>query len=353
MIHALRRAIAAKRFAHRQSPGVATPGLLGAASSLLFAAPLLAQEGGSFWLPPARSTTAHQVDNLFFLVLGVSVFFFALIAGLLLLFVLRYRQRAEAVERHAPTHNTALEVMWTVVPVLIVMVIFYQGFVTYLDERTPPRNAYDIRVAARQWTWNFQYPNGFVSDQLHVPVDETVRLTMSSDDVIHSLFIPAFRLKMDVVPGRYTSTWFRAETPGEYELLCAEFCGTGHSDMVTKVVVHKAGEFEPWLKQAGDFIKSLPPAQAGRKVYELRGCKQCHSIDGSVVTGPSFKGLYGETVRFTDGTGGVIDDNFIRDKILDPQAKIRVGFQGVMPRIKGITSQEITVLIEFIKSLKK
>jgi cytochrome c oxidase subunit 2 len=314
---------------------------------------LLAQEGGTFWLPPARSTIAPEVDNLFFLVLGVSVFFFALIVGLMVFFVLRYRQRATAVDRHAPTHNTALEITWTVIPVLIVIVIFYQGFTTYLDERTPPRNAYDIRVTGRQWKWNFQYPNGFVADELHVPVDETVRLTMASDDVIHSLFIPAFRVKMDVVPGRYTTTWFRAVAPGEYELLCAEFCGTGHSDMVTKVVVHKTGEFEPWLKQAGDFIKSLPPAQAGRKVYELRGCKQCHSVDGSVVTGPSFKGLYGETARFTDGTSAVVDDNFIREKILDPQAKIREGFPGVMPRIKGITSQEITVLIEFIKSLKK
>jgi cytochrome c oxidase subunit 2 len=315
--------------------------------------PLLAQEGGSFWLPPARSTFAPAVDNLFYLVLGVSIFFFALIVGLMTLFVIRYRQRPEPIDRHGPTHNTALEITWTTIPVLIVIVIFYRGFVTYIDERTSPRNAYDIRVSARQWKWNFQYPNGFIADELHVPVDETVRLTMSSDDVIHSLFIPAFRLKMDVVPGRYTTTWFRAVAPGDYELLCAEYCGTGHSDMVTKVVVHKPGEFEPWLKQAGDFIKNLPPAQAGRKVYELRGCKQCHSTDGSVGTGPSFQGIYGETHHFTDGSSEVVDDNYIRESILDPQAKIREGFQGVMPRIKGITDQEITVLIEFIKSLKK
>jgi cytochrome c oxidase subunit 2 len=318
------------------------------------AATALLAQGGSFWLPPARSDFAPGVDDLFYLILGVSAFFFALIVTLMVWFVIRYRVRPEGIAQPSPNHNTPLEVLWTVIPVLIVMVIFYQGFTIYLDMRVAPRNAYDIRVRAQKWKWLFQYANGATDENLHVPVDQPVRLTMSSQDVIHSLFIPDFRLKQDVVPGRYNTAWFRAVAPGTYNLLCAEYCGTGHSDMLAKVIVHPPGEFEAWLQQAGNFLKGKTPAQAGRLLYEMRGCKECHSLDGTAGKGPSFRGIYGETHRFTDGTSARVDDNYIRESILEPQAKIREGFQGIMPTFKGIVSdEEITAIIEFIKTLKK
>jgi cytochrome c oxidase subunit II len=314
--------------------------------------PLLAQ-GGSFWLPPPASTTAKYADELFLLLLAISAFFFALIVLLMGLFVFLYRRRQGTGPAQSPSHNTPLEVAWTLIPVAIVIFVFYEGFTGYMDMRTAPRHAYEIQVIAKKWSWLFKYPNGHEDEDLHVPVDQPVRLLMRSEDVIHGLFIPAMRVHMDVVPGRFTTTWFRADKPGDYDLVCAQYCGTKHSSMRAGVIVHPSGEFEKWLADAGNFEKNLPPLERGKMLYRRFGCWQCHSTDGTAGTGPSFKGVFGHQVDLSDGTSLVADENYIRESILEPQAKIVKGFQPVMNTYKGMLSDDdIAALVEYIKSLQ-
>jgi len=315
---------------------------------------LLGQASDSFWLPPPDSTTAAHVDRAFYFVLYLSIFFFLLIAVLMVVFVVRYRARPGVGPGEAPSHNTPLEVTWTVIPLLLVIVIFYLGFKGYMDMRLPPRDAYEIEVVAQKWQWLFKYPSGHVDSELHVPAGQAVRLLMQSRDVIHSLFIPDFRVKMDVVPGRYTKTWFQAKDPGQHLLLCTEYCGTGHSDMTTTVVVHKPGEFEKWLADADKFAEDMPPAERGALIYRRQGCQGCHSIDGTAKTGPSFKGIYGQTHNFSNAPPTVVDENYIRESILEPSAKIRAGYPNKMNSFKGqLTDEQISDLIAFIKSLKE
>jgi len=317
------------------------------------AVPLWAQAPGSFWMPGQYSTFAPEVDRVFYFVLAVCSIFFALVVGLMLFFLVRYRRRPGVGPGQTASTSLFLEVFWTLVPVAIVAVIFYKGFAAYMDMQTIPPGSYEIRVSARQWAWQFIYPNGHVDENLHVPVDEPVKLTMTSEDVIHGLAIPDFRVKMDLVPGRYTTTWFRAVQPGTYQLYCTEYCGDDHSDMLAAVVVHGPGEFEAWLDDAANYLKTLPPAEAGKLLYTRRGCAQCHSIDGTAGTGPTLKGIYGKTHQMADGSGVVVDDNYIRESILEPQNRIRAGYQPVMATYQGLVSDEdIVALIEYIKSLK-
>lgn len=313
----------------------------------------LAQAGGSFWLPDPASTTAHYTDYLFYAIFYISAFFFALIVVLMTVFLVLYRRRDSRTKAEkAPSHNTALELFWTFVPLCIVIYIFATGFVGYMEMRTAPPDAYEIRVTGQKWKWFFTYPTGYVDENLHVPIDRPVRLVMTSRDVIHSLFIPAFRLKMDLVPGRYTSTWFHAVRPGEYPLLCAEYCGDNHSSMLSTVVVHEPGRFEKWLEEASNFMKNLSPVEAGRILYQRQGCAQCHSLDGTRKVGPSFKNVYGEEVRFADGTSAVADENYLRESILVPDAKIVAGYPPQMPPYQGLLDEDkIAALIAFIKSL--
>lgn len=316
---------------------------------------LLGQSGGSFWLPPPSSTSAVWVDRAFYFLLYVSAFFFLLIVTLMTLFVVRYRRREGVGPGESPTHNTALEILWSGIPIVLVAIMFGLGFAGYIDLRTPPRGAYDIRVSGQKWSWSFQYPNGYVDANLHVPVDAPVKLTMSSKDVIHSLFIPAFRVKQDLLPDRYTTLWFTATRPGEYDLLCAEYCGTSHSEMLAKVIVHGPGQFEPWLQEAHRRRMNLSPVDLGRELYQFApgGCAVCHSIDGTRKVGPSFKGIYGQTHDFEKAAPALVDDNYIRESILNPSAKIRKGYPDQMTVYKGqLSDDQITALIEYIKTLK-
>lgn len=314
---------------------------------------LWAQTGGSFWLPPPEATSAYVVDAVFKLVLAIAAFFFLLIVVLTVLFVILYRRR-EGVEPGATaSHNTPLEVVWTAIPVAIVVAVFYFGFTGYMDLRQAPPNAYEVRVTAKKWSWLFTYPNGYASDVLHVPVDRPIRLTMTSEDVIHSFYVPLFRIKQDVVPGRYTTTWFRALKPGEYDLYCAEYCGTEHSAMLSKVKVHEAGAFEAFLENEVKRLATASPREMGEILYRRQGCGACHSADGSARTGPTFKGVYGQTHQFSNAAPTAVDDNYIRESILEPMKKIRSGYSAVMPTYKGrLKDEEITALIEYIKSLK-
>lgn len=314
---------------------------------------LLFAQGG-FWMPQKGSSTAGDVDWLFQFILWVAVFFFVLVVGLMTVFVLRYRRRPGTGPEESPSHNTKLEIAWSVVPIILVMVMFYAGFKTYLGMETPPRGAYEIKVIAQKWQWSFQYPNGYTDPLLHVPVDEPVTLLMSSQDVIHSLFVPAFRLKKDVVPGRYTRAWFTATKAGVHPLYCAEYCGTGHSDMTTAVIVHEPGGFEEWLTSAANLYADMPPAEAGEMLYASKGCTACHSVDGTKMVGPTLKGSYGRTETLRDGSHVTVDENYLRESIYDPQAKVLEGYEPVMPTYQGtVSEEELGYLIEFIKSLSE
>ncbi len=312
------------------------------------------QTDGTFWMPVQASSGAAPVDRIFGLVFWVSVFFFVLIVAVMVTFVIRYRRRPGHEEAEpSPQHHTALEVTWTVIPIAIVLVIFVLGFKAYLDINTPPANAYEILVTGQKWKWLFTYPNGHVDEDLHVPLDTPVRLVMTSEDVIHGFYIPAFRLKRDVLPGRYVKVWFRAIRPGDYQIYCTQYCGTGHSDMWSKVVVHEPGGFERWLEQASNFLKTMPPAQAGEKLYRTRGCAQCHTVDGRGSTGPTWKGLFASHVPLEGGKTITADEDYLRTCILDPTKNVPLGFQPVMPTFKGrIKDDEITAIIEYIKTLK-
>ncbi|OHB85047.1 MAG: hypothetical protein A2V98_15865 [Planctomycetes bacterium RBG_16_64_12] len=233
------------------------------------------------------------------------------------------------------------------------VLIFYLGLVGYMDMRLPPREAYEIDVVARQWSWQFTYPNGYSDPILHVPAGQPVRLIMRSEDVIHSLSIPDFRVKMDLVPGRYTKTWFHAKESGEHDLYCTEYCGTGHSDMTTQVIVHKPGGFEQWLENAALGEAGMTPEERGRRLYVTHGCAGCHSTDGTAKTGPSFQGIWGQTHEFSNAAPAKVDENYVRQSIVDPSAKIRAGYEDKMNSFQGqLTDEEIGFLIKFIQSLQ-
>jgi cytochrome c oxidase subunit 2 len=316
--------------------------------------PLIRFGDGSFWMPAPASTAAPAVDRVFDFILYVSIFFFVLIVALMLFFIIRYHRRRGVEAEKTATHHTGLELTWTVIPLILVFIIFYLGFTGYMNLATPPANTYEVNVVGQKWKWLFTYPNGHVDDNLHVPLNVPVRLVLTSEDVIHSFFVPAFRVKKDAVPGRYTHLWFEAIEPGEYDVFCAEYCGTSHSDMVARVIVHPPGEFEKWLEDASNFLERMAPADAGAKLMTTRGCKQCHSIDGKSNIGPTFLGIYGREGVFKDGRRYTVEENYIRRAILDPQSEIVAGYEPVMPTYKGrLKDQEITAMIEYLKTLKE
>lgn len=315
---------------------------------------VVAQSGGNLWLPQQGSSASPGVDSVFGIILVISMVFFVGIVGALMYFVVRYRRVPGRRASRRVHHSLWLELTWSIIPLLLLVGIFVAGLSGFLAMAATPDGAYEIQVVGKKWVWAFQYPNGYIDDTLHVPVDRPVRLVMTSDDVIHSMYIPAFRLKRDVIPGRYTSLWFEATEPGEFDLYCAEYCGTKHSDMVGKVVVHESGEFEAWLEEASNFLETMSPADAGELLYRRRGCAQCHSSDGRAMVGPTFLNLYGDEARLDDGTTIRVDENYIRESILEPQAKARAGYRKVMPTYQGqLKDEEIAALIAWIKTLSE
>lgn len=307
-----------------------------------------------FWLPVRGSVTADSSDGLFMFIMWVSVVSCLLLMGLMILFVWKYRatSRKQRPER-STDHHTGLEIIWSVVPLPIVIAMFAWGFQGFVDLRTTPRDAFEIHVTGQKWKWLFEYPNGLTDDVLHVPMGRKTRVIISSVDVLHSLFFPAFRQKIDAVPGRYTELWFDPTAPGEYPIFCAEYCGTSHSGMVTKVVVHAESEFNAWLEKQQEILETLPPVELGLKMYNQNGCATCHSTDGSAKTGPSFKGAFGKTETLADGTTVTVDENYIRQSILEPQSQLVQGFPPAMPTFKGkLSDKKIAGLIAFIKSQK-
>ncbi|MBB4061304.1 cytochrome c oxidase subunit 2 [Salinibacter ruber] len=304
---------------------------------------------GDFWLPEAASTMAPKIDSLFTFVNVVSGILLVGVVAAMLWFMYRYR-RQDPAERPSPVKESKLlEISWIVIPTILVLLVFNWGFKSFVAQKTIPDNAYEIRVQARSWGWSFEYPNGVTTDTLYVPADEPVKTTMSSQDVIHSFYVPAFRVKQDVLPNRYTSVWFEATKEGTYDLFCTEYCGRNHSEMDAEVKVVSRARFDEWLESAGT-PDDIPLPELGEKLYTQQGCQGCHSLDGSDMVGPTWKGLYGKTDhQMADGSTVTADANYLRESILQSGAKVVEGYQNVMPSYASLSEREVTGLVEFIK----
>jgi len=298
--------------------------------------------------PEQASTVAKHVDALYLFLVAITAFFSLLIAALILFFIIKYQRKPgrEAEQIHG---STLLEVTWTVIPLGISMVIFVWAALLYIHMQRPPANSLEVYGVAKQWMWKFEYSGGQREiNTLHVPTGRPVRVTLISQDVIHSFFVPAFRVKQDVLPNRYVTTWFEATEPGTYHLFCSQYCGTKHSAMIGEVVVLKPEDYDTWLT-SGKAEGSL--ASQGEKLFQQLGCITCHRAD-SGARGPNLAGLYGRPVRLTDGRTLIADDNYIRESILVPNAKVVSGFQPIMPTFQGMISEEdLITLTDYIKHL--
>lgn len=297
--------------------------------------------------PVQASTMAERVDALYLALVAVSAFFTLLIAVLIVVFGVRYRRRPgrEVGERVRP--RLPLEIAWSVVPLVIVLGFFVWGAKVYDDLVRTPGDALRIQVVGRQWMWKFQHPDGPREiNELHVPLGRRVALTMTSEDVIHSLFIPAFRVKMDVVPGRYTTIWFEATKPGEYRFFCAEYCGTSHSLMRGRIVVVDPSEYGDWLAGRGP---AETPAAEGRRIAERHGCLACH-VPGGGERGTDLAGILGRDVRLADGTAVKADEAYVRESIVRPSAKIVEGHAPLMPAYP-LGEEDLFRLLAWIKTL--
>lgn len=309
----------------------------------------------SLMLPIAGSAYARDVDDLYVFLVLLSVFFFVLVAGLAIWSVVRYRRRPGVITPHITDHM-GLELTWSIVPLIIVMGVFFWGVRGFLNATVPPGNAMEITVTAKKWVWNFEYPDGTRTvNEVHLPVGKPVRFVMGSEDVIHSFFVPTMRVKQDVVPGRYSDVWFTPEVEGLHRVACAEYCGKGHSDMAAKIYVENAEKYKHWVEEGGDEWKTMTPAAFGKLLWESKGCNTCHSVDGSPMAGggPSWKGVFGNMQTMSDRQQVMADENYIRESILNPQAKIVMGFEPIMPTYQGLLRErELNSLIAYIKSLR-
>lgn len=298
--------------------------------------------------PTAASTDAQSVDDLFIFMLALCGFVALTISLLVIYFAIRYRRRSEDQLALWAGSVPWLEWAWTIVPLVIFIGIFFWGVKLYFAAVRPPSDAIEIHVVAKQWMWKFQHPEGQREiNELHVPVGRRVKLTMISQDVIHSLFVPDFRLHRDVLPGRYLESWFEATKPGRYHLFCSQYCGTNHSAMVGYVYVMEPADYQRWLTGGGE--GSL--ASQGQKLFRQLACNTCHTGD-SLARGPVLDGLFGTTVRLQDGSSVLADENYLRESILKPREKVVAGFQPIMPTFQNqVDEEQVLELIDYLKSL--
>jgi cytochrome c oxidase subunit 2 len=304
---------------------------------------------GTPLFPEQASTIAGRVDALYFVLLAVSAFFSLLIASLIVYYAVKYRRRAPNSIGVVAHGGMTLEIAWTVIPLLITLTVFVWGASVFFAMSRPPDETLNIYVVGKQWMWKFQHLDGQREiNERHVPVGRAVKLIMTSEDVIHDVFVPAFRVKADVLPGRYTNIWFQPTRPGRYHLFCAEYCGTRHSGMIGEVVVMEPSEYQAWLS-GGAQEGSL--ASAGGKLFQDLACNTCHRPDAQ-GRGPVLEGLFGKTVTLQSGETVTVDEAYVRESILTPSAKITAGFQPVMPTFQGlVTEEQLLELVEYIKSL--
>jgi len=306
------------------------------------------------YLPERASSVAGSVDRVFGFIFWVSLFFLALIVALTIAFVVRYRVRPGRTQpEDSPAHSTRLELLWSAVPLGLVLVMFGWSTQVWLEMSNPdPGPApHRVQVTGRKWSWWFDHGGGRGAKELHLVADRPTVLTLGAVDVIHSLYVPEFRLKQDAVPGRYTRMVFTPTRPGTYPVLCAEYCGTNHSQMSASAVVHPdQASYDQWARQgAGD---DLPLLALGDKLFAEKGCSACHSVDGSAGIGPSMKGLWGRTEAMRSGPAVQVDENYLRESIVAPAAQIVAGFDDVMPPTP-LEERELLALIAYIQSLKE
>ncbi len=311
------------------------------------------------WLPEAASVTADSVDWLFYFLLWSCTGLFFLVVLPVVWFAICYRRKHEGQKALSQVdHNIKIETAWTLLPCIYLAFLFYWGFIGFVDMYAAPLNAKKLRVIGQKWNWTVQYPDDDISVSgqgaiIGVPLGQAIYLTLSSQDVIHSFFVPNFRIKQDVVPGRYSTIWFQATKVGEFPVFCTEYCGDEHSKMLALIKVMPPDEYNEWLsKKKGEDV-GLPPVELGQKLYTQKACNACHTLDGTPKIGPSFKGIYGHMTALESGISVKVDDGYIRESILEPQVKIVKGYPPVMPTFKGqLSESDINALIEFIKSLK-
>lgn len=304
-------------------------------------------------LPPQGSAFAKEIDIMYMAILWLSIVMFLGLMIAMVWFAWRYRYVPGRVTPHQ-THNTALEVFWSVVPLLICIGLFFWGIYGYMHFAVGPGESMEIQVTAKKWLWQFEFPDGTRAvNELHVPVNKSVHIVMTSEDVLHDFFIPDMRVKRDAVPGRYTEFWFTPTLVGEHVSTCAEYCGKGHSDMRAKVFVDTQEKFDDWMATGGDEWMKHPPEEWGKIQWDQKGCATCHSIDGSKSKGPTWKGIWGKQEKLRGGATVTVDENYLRESMLQPQAKVVDGFDPIMPTFQGLLREnEIRGLVAFIKSLQ-
>ena len=301
-------------------------------------------------VPESASTLSGEVDALYFYISGVTVFFTLLISAVVLFFVIRYRRRNPFEIPRPIEGSMKLETLWSVIPLLIAMSIFVWGAKRYFAEYRPPQNALEVYVVGKQWMWKFQHATGQREiNELHIPVGRKIKLIMTTEDVIHDVFVPAFRIKADVVPGKYTSEWFEATKPGRYHFFCAEYCGMNHSGMGGWVTVMEPTDFDNWL--SGN-INSESPATVGRQIYESLGCVTCHGANAEGGRGPALLVVFGSKVVLNNSQNVTADEAYVRESVLNPQAKIVSGFGPIMPSFQGqVNEEQLLQLVAYVKSL--
>jgi cytochrome c oxidase subunit 2 len=298
------------------------------------------------FLGPANTT--GKVDSAFVFIVAVSVALLCIITFLMILFLIKYNRKRHP-QREEVKESVALEIIWTIVPTILVLMMFYFGWVNFDYIRNPPPDAMTVNVIARQWSWLFEYEDGKQSDVLRVPIGKPVKLILTSEDVIHSLYIPAYRIKEDCVPGMKTHLWFNATKLGSYDIFCTEYCGPGHSHMLSKVIVMSDSDFDQWYK-----TKEAAKVEKGLSLLQSKGCLGCHTIDGSKKIGPTFKGLYGKKVTvLTNDKERVVtaDEEYVKRSVLQPGFDIVKGYPNIMPAIP-VTQEELEEIVEYLESLK-
>lgn len=312
---------------------------------------------GQAMLPPRGSAFAAEIDNTFLGIYWLSQILFWGITIATLYFAWRFRYKPGRVTPHQ-THNTTLEILWSVVPLLICVGLFFWGMNGYMKIVVAPGDAMEVSVTGKQWLWEFTYPDGSKTiNDLHVPVDKPVKFVMTSEDVLHDFFVPDMRVKMDVVPGRFTQVWFTPNVLGEHTFTCAEYCGKDHSGMKGILTVDTEENFRKFIATGGTeweiYRDQNRWAEWGALQYTRKGCNSCHSVDGTPSKGPTWKGLYGKTEQLADGKTALVDDAYLQESMLQPSAKVVQGFQPIMPSFQGLLRpHEMKGLIEYIKSLK-
>jgi len=300
--------------------------------------------------PPSASSVATEMNLLYLFIAAISAFFVVLVAALVVFFTVKYRRR-HAAEVGADIHGSlVLELTWTVIPFVLALVMFGWGADLFFRLARPPVNAMEIFVVGKQWMWKIQHPEGVREiNELHVPLGRPVRITLGSEDVVHSFGIPAFRVKMDAVPGRWTTMWFTATEAGTYHIFCNQYCGTKHAGMVGQVIAMPETEYEAWLAGGKSNVSAV---DTGERLFTELSCHTCHK-DASDARGPALKDLFGSTVQLTDGRKVVADDAYLRESIMNPQGKVVQGYQPIMPAFQGMVSEEnLMQLVAYLKSRK-